>query len=299
MILFTLSYFLAKVANLPNFCDICTWRGDQPQTSGALPNERSLPNKRGPSKRAGPPYKQGNRSFLQTMRKKIAILTGAGVSAESGLGTYRDNGGLWDNYNPMEVASAEGWARNPGLVLDFYNMQRARLQCASPNEAHRLIASLEEKYDVDVITQNVDNLHERAGSTRVLHLHGEVTKVRPENSCNDSDGFSEKEVFDVGYGKVSLGNLAPNGAQLRPHIVFFGEAVPKIEKAMDIVSAADILLIVGTSLQVYPAAGLYRYAGSNVPVWVIDPAPVPISDPRVRHIREVASSGMKTFIEAL
>ena len=146
---------------------------------------------------------------------KIAVLTGAGVSAESGLGTYRDNGGLWDNYDPAEVASIEGWMRNPGKVLDFYNMQRRNLEKVQPNEAHRLIAELEKKYRVDVITQNVDNLHERAGSTHVLHLHGEVTKVRPENSYNDYDGFSEKQVFDVGYGEVSLGDKAPNGVQLR------------------------------------------------------------------------------------
>ena len=182
------------------------------------------------------------------MKKRIAVLTGAGVSAESGLGTYRDNGGLWDNYDPMEVASVEGWARNPGLVLDFYNMQREKLREVRPNEAHRLIAELEKKYNVDVITQNVDNLHERAGSTHVIHLHGEATKIRPENTCNDEDGFSEKYVVDIGYEAVRLGDKAPNGAQYRPHIVFFGEAVPKIERAVELVAAADIVLIVGTSL---------------------------------------------------
>ena len=166
------------------------------------------------------------------MKKRIAVLTGAGVSAESGLGTYRDNGGLWDNYDPMEVASAEGWARNPGLVLDFYNMQREKLKEVQPNAAHRLIAELEKDYVVDVITQNVDNLHERAGSTHVVHLHGEATKIRPQNTCNDYDGFSEKYVVDIGYGAVHLGDKAPNGAQYRPHIVFFGEAVPKIERAL-------------------------------------------------------------------
>lgn len=230
------------------------------------------------------------------MKKKIAVLTGAGVSAESGLGTYRDNGGLWDHYDPMVVASAEGWARNPGLVLEFYNSQREKLKSCRPNDAHRIIAALEREYDVTVITQNVDNLHERAGSTNIIHLHGEVTKVRPENVCNDADCFSEKEVFDVGYEKVSLGDKAPNGHQLRPHIVFFGEAVPKIERAIEAVAAADVVLIVGTSLQVYPAAGLYRYAGPGVPVWIIDPADVPaISDSRIRHIREVATKGMRVF----
>ena len=230
---------------------------------------------------------------------RIAVLTGAGVSAESGLGTYRDNGGLWDNYDPAEVASIEGWMRNPGKVLDFYNMQRRNLEKVQPNEAHRLIAKLEKHYQVDVITQNVDNLHERAGSTRVLHLHGEVTKVRPENSYNDYDGFSEKQVFDVGYGQVSLGDKAPNGAQLRPHIVFFGEAVPKLMEAIDVVSRADIVLIVGTSLSVYPAASLYRYAQSNAPIWLIDPKPVPIHDSRIQQLQMVATEGMRELYSKL
>ncbi len=233
------------------------------------------------------------------MKKRIAVLTGAGVSAESGLGTYRDNGGLWDNYDPMVVASAEGWARNPGIVLEFYNMQREKLREVKPNEAHRLIAGLEQDYIVDVITQNVDNLHERAGSTHVVHLHGEATKIRPENTCNDYDGFSEKYVVDVGYEAVRLGDKAPNGAQYRPHIVFFGEAVPKIEKAADLVGAADIVLIVGTSLQVYPAAGLYRYARAEAPIWLIDPADISLHDSRVRHIRKVATEGMKEFVGLL
>lgn len=230
------------------------------------------------------------------MKKKIAVLTGAGVSAESGLGTYRDNGGLWDNYDPMEVASIEGWYRNRSLVLDFYNMQRAKLAECRPNEAHRLIAELEKDYTVDVITQNVDNLHERAGSTHVVHLHGEATKIRPENCCNDEDGYSEKFVVDCGYSPVNLGDKAPNGAQYRPHIVFFGEAVPKMERAIDIVSAADIVLIVGTSLSVYPAAGLYRYAAPEAPIYIIDPAELSLRDPRLHHIRKVATEGMKEFV---
>ena len=233
------------------------------------------------------------------MKKRIAVLTGAGVSAESGLGTYRDNGGLWDNYDPMVVASAEGWAQNPGLVLDFYNMQRDKLRLVEPNEAHKLIAGLEKDYTVDVITQNVDNLHERAGSTHVVHLHGEATKVRPENTCNDYDGFSEKYVVDIGYDAVNLGDKAPNGAQYRPHIVFFGEAVPKIERAVELVAAADIVLIVGTSLQVYPAAGLYRYARPEAPIYLIDPADVTLYDKRVHHIKKVATEGMKEFVGML
>ena len=233
------------------------------------------------------------------MKKRIAVLSGAGVSAESGLGTYRDNGGLWDNFDPMAVASAEGWVRDPGLVLDFYNTQRAKLRDARPNLAHRLIADLEKDYTVDVITQNVDNLHERAGSTHVVHLHGEATKIRPDNSCNDHDGFSEKLVVDIGYDAVHLGDLAPNGAQYRPHIVFFGEAVPKIERAVELVAAADIVLIVGTSLQVYPAAGLYRYARPEAPIYLIDPADVTLRDPRVHHIKAVATKGMQEFVGML
>ena len=233
------------------------------------------------------------------MKKKIAVLTGAGVSAESGLGTYRDNGGLWDNYDPMEVASIEGWYRNRKLVLDFYNDQRRKLKGCRPNAAHLAIASLEDRYDVSVITQNVDNLHERAGSTRVVHLHGEVTKVRPENTYCDEDGYSEKAVFDIGYDEVHVGDKAPNGHQLRPHIVFFGEAVPKMNRAVELVSEADIVLIVGTSLQVYPAAGLYRYARPDAPIYIIDPAEVPLHDRRITHIKEVATAGMQTFLQRL
>lgn len=230
------------------------------------------------------------------MKQRIAVLTGAGVSAESGLGTYRDNGGLWDRYDPMEVASAEGWRRNPGLVLDFYNTQREKLKDCAPNAAHKAIAGLEKEYVVHVITQNVDDLHERAGSTRVIHLHGEVTKVRPQDSCTWEDGYSEKQVIDVGYGKVSLGDKSPRGVQLRPHIVFFGEQVPKIEEAAGIVAQADILLIVGTSMQVYPAASLYTFAKPDCPIYLIDPAPVSVREKRIVHIREKATEGMQTFI---
>jgi len=230
--------------------------------------------------------------------KRLAVLTGAGVSAESGFATFRDAGGLWEQYDVNDVASIEGWYRNRQLVLQFYNERRAQLKDAKPNAAHLAIAGLEKSYHVDVITQNVDNLHERAGSTHVVHLHGELTKVRPENGVYDSTG-SEKEVIDVGYSPVILGDKAPNGSQLRPHIVFFGEAVPKIETAIDLVSKADILLIVGSSLQVYPAAGLYRYAPHGCPIYVIDPKPVPISDPRVTFIQDVATKGMEQFIEML
>ena len=161
--------------------------------------------------------------------------------------------------------------------------------------AHIAIAELEKDWNVTVVTQNVDNLHERAGSTKIIHLHGELTKVRPEDRCNYRDNFSEESVFDIGYGEIHLGDLAPDGAQLRPHIVWFGEAVPKIEQAINAVEKADILLIVGTSLQVYPAAGLYRYAGNGTPVYIIDPKEVPVSDSRITHIKDVATKGMETF----
>lgn len=230
------------------------------------------------------------------MKKKIAVLTGAGVSAESGISTFRDSNGLWENYNVEDVASIEGWYRNPGLMLDFYNARRRQLAEVKPNAAHIAIASLENDYDVTVITQNVDNLHERAGSTRIIHLHGELTKVRPEDCCNEQDGFSEESVFDIGYDEIHLGDKAPDGAQLRPHIVWFGEAVPKMEQAINAVEKADIMLIVGTSLQVYPAAGLYRYAGIDTPIYIIDPKDVPVHDKRITHIKDVATSGMEKFI---
>lgn len=232
------------------------------------------------------------------MKKHIVVLTGAGVSAESGFATFRDTGGLWEQYDVNDVASIEGWYRNRQLVLDFYNQRRAQLKEARPNAAHEAIAALEKDYNVDVITQNVDNLHERAGSTKIIHLHGELTKVRPETGVYDSS-FSEAEIIDVGYSAVHLGDTAPNGSQLRPHIVFFGESVPKIDAAISVVERADILLIVGTSLQVYPAAGLYRYAPSGCPIYIIDPKEVPVADPRITQIREVASRGMEIFQEYL
>ena len=227
--------------------------------------------------------------------KKITVLTGAGVSAESGVSTFRDSDGLWENHKVEDVASIEGWYRNPQLLLDFYNARRAQLFQVRPNSAHLAIAELEKEYKVTVVTQNVDNLHERAGSTKIIHLHGELTKVRPENCCNDRDGYSEETVFDIGADEINLGDMAPNGAQLRPHIVWFGEAVPKIEAAIEAVEAADILLIVGTSLQVYPAAGLYRYAKMGTPIYIIDPKDVPVRDGRLTHIKEVATKGMEVF----
>ena len=229
------------------------------------------------------------------MKKKLVVLTGAGVSAESGISTFRTNNGLWENHKVEDVASIEGWYRNPQLVLDFYNERRLQLGTVKPNAAHYAIAELENEWDVTVVTQNVDNLHERAGSTRVFHLHGQLTKVRPENCCNEMDGFDESTVFDIGYDVINLGDLAPNGAQLRPHIVWFGEPVPYINAAIDHVENADVLLIVGTSLQVYPAAGLYAYAKAVTPIYIIDPSDVSVRDGRLKHIKDVATSGMQTF----
>ena len=235
---------------------------------------------------------------MSNAKKKIAVLSGAGVSAESSISTFRDNGGLWERYDPQTVASIEGWHADRKLMLDFYNRQRLQLRDVRPNAAHFAIAQLEKDHEVTVITQNVDNLHERAGSTRIIHLHGELTKVRPETGAFDRT-FSEEEVFDIGYTEIRLGDLAPNGSQLRPHIVWFGESVPMIEKAIDAVEAADILLIVGTSLQVYPAAGLYRYARRSAPVYVIDPQELTVRDSRLIHIKEPATRGMETFRKLL
>lgn len=229
------------------------------------------------------------------MKKKLVVLTGAGVSAESGITTFRDSNGLWENFKVEEVASIDGWRENPFLVMDFYNARRAQLASVKPNSAHYAIAELEKDFDVTVVTQNVDNLHERAGSTRIIHLHGELTKVRPENACNEMDGFSEETVFDIGTESIAIGDKAPNGAQLRPHIVWFGEAVPKINAALDAVAEADVMLIVGTSLQVYPAASLYGFAMAGTPIYIIDPKDVLVKDGRFVHIKEVATKGMEVF----
>jgi NAD-dependent deacetylase len=229
------------------------------------------------------------------MKKKLVVLTGAGVSVESGVATFRDNNGLWEQYRVEDVASIEGWHRDPALVLDFYNQRRLQLATVKPNAAHFALAELEKDWDVTILTQNVDNLHERAGSTRIFHLHGLLTQVRPENYCNAMDDYSEETVFDIGYTTIGIGDLAPNGAQLRPHIVWFGEAVPYIEPAIDHVMNADVFLIVGTSLQVYPAAGLYAYAKADTPIYIIDPNDVPVRDGRITHIKDVATKGMETF----
>jgi NAD-dependent deacetylase len=215
--------------------------------------------------------------------KRIVFLTGAGVSAESGINTFRDSGGLWENYDVMEVASIDGWCKNPGLIQRFYNERRAQLENVKPNEAHKLIAELERDFEVAVVTQNVDDLHERAGSSNVIHLHGELTKA-----CNES----KTKIVDIGTKPIEIGSKADDGSMLRPFIVWFGEAVPLMQKASIEVSKADIVVILGTSMRVYPAAGLVDYANSKAQIFLIDPNDVEFAIPKVKIIKEKASVGM-------
>jgi NAD-dependent deacetylase len=215
--------------------------------------------------------------------KKLVVLTGAGISAESGIRTFRDMGGLWEEYDVMEVASPEGFEANPELVLRFYNERRKQLSECKPNEGHLGLARLEKYFDVHIVTQNVDDLHERAGSSKILHLHGELKKVRStgnENYVRELEGW-----------QLNLGDLCPEGYQLRPHIVWFGEAVPEFTRAVEITRTADILAVIGTSLNVYPAAGLIDYTAAAVPVFLIDPNEVR-THRKVTFIREKASTGV-------
>ena len=224
--------------------------------------------------------------------KKIIVLTGAGVSAESGIKTFRDAGGLWEGHDVMEVASPEGWYNNAALVLDFYNQRRKQLLEVKPNRAHELLAELEENYHVEIITQNVDDLHERSGSSNVLHLHGELLKVRSTSH--------ENLVYDW-TKDLNFGDTCENGSQLRPHIVWFGEAVPMLDQAIEITKNADILLIIGTSMQVYPAASLIHYIKPHTPVYFIDPKPniSKNSYNNLNVISEKASVGVEKFLKLL
>ena len=232
--------------------------------------------------------------------KKIVILSGAGISAESGISTFRDSGGLWEQYDVMDVASAPGWKKNPALVLDFYNQRRAPLEHVEPNKAHLDIAALEKDYDVVVITQNVDNLHERAGSSKVIHLHGELTKVRPEDMYIVEDRYDESHVKDIGYSAIGLGDVDERGVQYRPHIVFFGEDVPKLNDALKELIEADIMIIVGTSLLVQPAASLWQYTPVDCPVYVVDPEDTPIDgEESVIHVKEKATTGIVKVIDMI
>ena len=199
---------------------------------------------------------------------KLVILTGAGMSAESGISTFRDSDGLWEQYPVEEVASIDGYLKNPALVLDFYNQRRAQLANVEPNTGHKTLARLEKYFDVHIITQNIDNLHEQAGSTRIIHLHGELTKA-----CSS---HNKSMVSEIGFRPIQLGEKAKDGSQLRPYIVWFGEAVPEMDNAIPLAQQADIFVVIGTSLNVYPAAGLVSYATKTSPKYIIDPKPVPI-----------------------
>lgn len=229
--------------------------------------------------------------------KNLVILTGAGMSAESGISTFRDAGGLWDQYPVEQVATPEGYSANPGLVIDFYNQRRKQLLTVEPNRGHELVAEMEKYFNVTVITQNIDNLHERAGSHHVIHLHGELTKVTSSWHPNNPKYIKELQPEEF---EVKIGDLAADGSQLRPFIVWFGESVPMIEKAIDYAEKADIFLIIGTSLNVYPAAGLLNYIPYEVPVYLIDPKEVPIPSGRKVHvIQKGASEGMEELKKIL
>ncbi len=226
------------------------------------------------------------------MKKRLVVLTGAGISAESGIRTFRDSDGMWEEYRVEDVATPEGFFRDPELVLNFYNRMRQDLKNHHPNFAHEALAQLENKYDVSIITQNIDDLHERAGSSEVLHLHGELLKARSIDDENLVVSLPSDSL------DIALGDKAPDGAQLRPHIVWFGEPVPNIELAIQWVQKADLFLIIGTSLLVYPAAGLVRYVPSGIPIYLIDPKEVKLPvNTSVNVIQKVASEGMKEFLK--
>jgi NAD-dependent deacetylase len=225
------------------------------------------------------------------MKKKLVVLSGAGISAESGISTFRDSDGLWENHRIEDVASPEGFEKNPQLVLDFYNKRRQQLKEVQPNKAHEILAELENDFDVQIITQNVDDLHERAGSSNVLHLHGELMKVR---AINKEDGaiFWDKD--------INLGDSDENGVQLRPHIVWFGEMVPEMENAVEIAAQADLFLVIGTSMQVYPAAGLLSYIPKDAEVFYIDPNLDPFEYRKPENaLKMKATEGMEKLKEIL
>lgn len=231
------------------------------------------------------------------MKKRIVFLTGAGMSVESGFKTFRGNDGLWENFPVQQVASHEGWEADPTLVTNFYNMLRQKLYAAEPNEGHRLIRQLEDYFDVTVVTQNVDNLHEKAGSQEVIHLHGELTKV-----CSSRDPYDERYIEELpeDHCEVVPGAKAGDGSLLRPFIVFFGESVPMIEPAAEKAMQADVFVIIGTSLNVYPAAGLVQYTRPDTPIYLIDPEPVMGgTSRRITHLQKGASEGMRELVEIL
>lgn len=220
---------------------------------------------------------------------KLVVLSGAGISAESGVATFRGTDGLWEGHRVEDVASPEGWYKDRELVLDFYNKRRRNIVNVHPNRAHYILAELEQKAEVQIITQNVDDLHERAGSTNILHLHGEITKSR--------SSLNPKLVYDIEGSELNIGDLCELGSQLRPHIVWFGEAVPAIEEAAKIIAEADLVLVIGTSLQVYPAAGLVDFAPEVAGVVVIDPNSPQVNRPNVTYLRCGGSEGMEKFVD--
>lgn len=220
--------------------------------------------------------------------KHLVVLTGAGMSAESGIKTFRDANGLWEGHDVMEVATPQGFAKNPALVLDFYNQRRRQLLEVQPNSAHLALAQLETDFKVTIITQNVDDLHERAGSNTIIHLHGELLKAR--STHNDQDIFDWRK-------DIQIGDVCGKGYQIRPHIVWFGEAVPLIEKAMEVCETADILMIIGTSMQVYPAASLMHYVKPNTPIYYVDPKPALAQSDNVHVFSENASTGVLKAIQ--
>jgi NAD-dependent deacetylase len=226
------------------------------------------------------------------MKQKLVVLSGAGVSAESGLKTFRDSDGLWEGYHVEDVATLFAWQVNMRLVQDFYNMRRKNVLEAEPNQAHYLLKQLEEKYDVQIITQNVDNLHERAGSSFILHLHGLITQAKST--------YNDKLIYEIKGWEISMGDRCEFGSQLRPNIVWFGESVPNIEPAIKLVEQADIMLVIGTSLQVYPAAGLVQYFDLRKQLFVIDPQKVPVSRTKNIHFIEAkATDGMLELVKLL
>lgn len=224
------------------------------------------------------------------MKKRVVVLSGAGISAESGLETFRDSNGLWAKYKIEDVCTPEALRKNPSLVLDFYNKRRGQLLSVDPNVAHKSLADLENYFLVDIVTQNIDDLHERAGSANVIHLHGELLKCR---SMKNPDLLVETR------GDVHLGDMASDGGQLRPHVVFFGEEVPELERGAKIVSLADIFIVVGTSLAVYPAAGLVNYVRSDVPCFLVDPSDVSPAYRKFKHIKKRASEGIPELCSLL
>lgn len=229
--------------------------------------------------------------------KRLVFLTGAGMSAESGIRTFRDAGGLWENYPVQQVASIDGYVADPALVIDFYNQRRKELLSVQPNEGHRLVAALQERFDVRVVTQNVDNLHEMAGSKHVIHLHGELMKATSTQRPNDPRQIVTLSADNL---VIHMGDKAADGSQLRPYIVWFGEPVPMMDAAMEEVGQADIFVVIGTSLNVYPAAGLIHYVRPGRPIYLIDPKEVRVpSGLSVRFIRKGASQGMAELTELL